>query len=72
MGPAGFRVFADPVHFRYTQAPMRELLIDAFQMQWDQFVGPNWAISDDPTDRYEIEAKNYPGAPMKQVYTTFG
>jgi uncharacterized protein (TIGR03435 family) len=62
------RIFADPVRIRFSHLSMLQLLTNAFEMQGDQFVGPKWAMSDDGPDRYEIDATNYRGAPMKQVH----
>lgn len=66
-GTGGFRIAQHPGHIRYIQAYMWQILTRAFQMQADQFVGPDWVKSEDVPDRFEIVANVRPGATMEEI-----
>lgn len=58
---------SDPERLRYAGVPMLRLLAQTFQMQADQFVGPEWARSEDAAERFDINANVRPGTTREQM-----
>ena len=68
----GFRAIGgpgtqDPTHLRYTQAAIFQILARTFQMQADQFVGPDWVTQPYGAERYEILANVPEGATQDEA-----
>lgn len=55
----------DPGLLRWTNVPIRDVLMDAYQIKPYQLVGPDWLAS----TRYDIEAKIPSGATKSDVHT---
>jgi uncharacterized protein (TIGR03435 family) len=60
---------SDPERIVYSNVPMQQLIVTAYDVGRDQISGPEWATADDvrDADRFDISAKVPPGATAENV-----